>query len=89
MKSNYDLAKEVLAGLWGNGVERRERLTNSGYDYTAVQTIVNALVIDGGYIPNEPERQPETKRQGMNTPLEVDYDPSTNDGIVINIIVKR
>lgn len=84
MKSNYDLAKEVISGLWGNGVERRERLTSAGYDYTSVQTIVNAIVKDGYYKPSEQE-----KSQRMNTPLEIDYDPTVNDGIIVNIIVKR
>ena len=36
--------KELLAGQWGNGAERREKLTAAGYDYDAVQRIVNRLV---------------------------------------------
>ena len=44
MKSVADLAAEVLAGMWGNGAERRERLTAAGYDYTAVQAEVNRRV---------------------------------------------
>ena len=43
-KTNTQLAFEVINGLWGNGVERRERLTEAGYDYDAVQTIVNELM---------------------------------------------
>ncbi len=38
------VAKEVIAGAWGNGVERKERLTAAGYDYQAVQDQVNALL---------------------------------------------
>lgn len=41
-KSNEDLATEVIRGDWGNGQERKDRLTNAGYDYSAVQSIVNA-----------------------------------------------
>lgn len=37
------VAKEVLAGEWGNGDERKNRLTAAGYDYTAVQAEVNRL----------------------------------------------
>lgn len=44
MKSVADLAAEVLAGMWGNGAERRERLTAAGYDYAAVQAEVNRRV---------------------------------------------
>lgn len=43
-KSVADLAAEVLAGEWGNGAERRERLTAAGYDYAAVQAEVNRRV---------------------------------------------
>lgn len=43
-KSNEEIAKEVLAGKWGNGAERKSRLTQAGYDYKTVQSIVNKLV---------------------------------------------
>ena len=40
-KSNEDLATEVIRGDWGNGQDRKNRLTAAGYDYGAVQNIVN------------------------------------------------
>ena len=40
-KSNEELANEVIAGKWGNGEDRRNRLTQAGYNYDAVQSIVN------------------------------------------------
>lgn len=43
-KSVAAVAKEVVAGAWGNGTERKERLTAAGYDYQAVQSQVNALL---------------------------------------------
>ena len=43
-KSVEELAREVLAGAWGNGGERKKRLTEAGYDYAAVQRRVNELV---------------------------------------------
>lgn len=43
-KSNEQIAKEVIAGVWGNGAERKKRLTNAGYDYNAIQQIVNQLL---------------------------------------------
>lgn len=43
-KTNAELADEVIAGKWGNGNERKQRLTAAGYDYNAVQAIVNKLV---------------------------------------------
>lgn len=43
-KSIDELAKEVLAGKWGNGNDRKNALTNAGYNYSAVQARVNELV---------------------------------------------
>lgn len=43
-KTIAELAKEVIAGKWGNGQDRKNRLTAAGYDYTAVQNKVNELL---------------------------------------------
>lgn len=43
-KTVQDVAKEVVAGLWGNGSERRRKLTAAGYDYDTVQTAVNEYI---------------------------------------------
>ena len=43
-KTIEDIAKEVIAGKWGNGRERKERLTAAGYDYNKVQAKVNELM---------------------------------------------
>lgn len=40
-KSTEELAKEVIAGRWGNGDERKKRLREAGYDYSAIQKMVN------------------------------------------------
>ena len=80
LKSNQVIAREVLDGKWGNGAERRERLIKAGYNYDKVQSIVNALV----YGDPIPEEQPTEEK---HKPLEIDYDPQLNEGIIINIIV--
>lgn len=41
LKSNETIAQEVINGAWGNGQERKDKLTAAGYDYSAVQEIVN------------------------------------------------
>lgn len=46
-KSVTEIAKEVLAGKWGNGDERKAALKNAGYDYNAVQAKVNELAKGG------------------------------------------
>lgn len=45
-KTNEELAEEVIAGRWGVGVERKKNLTEAGYDYAAIQAIVNDKLID-------------------------------------------
>ena len=43
-KSNEEIAKEVVAGKWGNGNARKTALTKAGYDYKTIQTLVNKLL---------------------------------------------
>ena len=40
-KTNDEIAEEVIIGIWGNGEERKQRLEEAGYDYDAIQEIVN------------------------------------------------
>lgn len=43
-KSNEEIAKEVIAGKWGNGEGRKNKLTAAGYDYRTIQDIVNEML---------------------------------------------
>lgn len=43
-KSVNEIAKEVIAGNWGNGDERKKRLAAAGYSYDQVQAEVNRLL---------------------------------------------
>lgn len=43
-KSITTLAREVIAGKWGNGPTRKNRLKKAGYSYSAVQRKVNELL---------------------------------------------
>lgn len=45
-KSNEVIAQEVINGAWGNGEDRKKRLTDAGYNYTVVQAIVNKKMAD-------------------------------------------
>ena len=63
MSRDLAAAYDVMAGKYGNGEERRQRLIAAGYDYYAVQHLVNGLakgydqvareVIAGRYGNNE------------------------------------
>ncbi|MBQ1535824.1 MAG: 1,4-beta-N-acetylmuramidase, partial [Ruminococcus sp.] len=43
-KTVEQIARDVIAGDWGAGEERRKRLTAAGYDYDAVQNKVNEIL---------------------------------------------
>lgn len=49
-KSNEEIANEVINGLWGNGEDRLNRLTQAGYDYNTIQAIVNSKLINNNII---------------------------------------
>lgn len=49
-KDNTTIAREVLAGKWGNGNDRKNRLQAAGYNYNAIQAEVNRLM-GGGSAP--------------------------------------
>lgn len=52
-KSNEQVASEVLAGQWGNGDERRNKLAAAGYNPDVIQSIVNARLGGGGAAPKK------------------------------------
>ena len=66
-KSIEEIAKEVIAGKWGNGSERRTRLQAAGYAYSTVQDKVNELMAaaSGGSstpaAPAKPAEEPAKK----------------------------
>ena len=43
-KSVDELAREVIAGKWGNGSDREKALTEAGYNYQEVQDKVNEIL---------------------------------------------
>lgn len=43
-KTNLEIAKEVIAGKWGDGNSRKTALIKAGYDYKAIQSLVNEMI---------------------------------------------
>lgn len=43
-KTVDEVAREVIKGMWGNGADRKAKLTAAGYDYAKVQQRVNELL---------------------------------------------
>ena len=78
-KTNQQIALEIIAGHWGNGIERRQKLEAAGYSYAAVQSIVNA-VMAGAQIPEE---KPE--KTAPENLLRVDLDMTKYDGLEVYV----
>lgn len=38
------IAREAIAGAWGNGEDRKKKITAAGYDYNAVQAKINEIL---------------------------------------------
>ena len=75
-RRNYKAALDVIAGKYGNNAERYQALSAAGYDYAAVQTLVNAIIYEGFTIPDE---------EAENL-LTVEVDLSQYDGITLKFI---
>lgn len=43
-KSEDEIVKEIMEGLWGNGEERKQKLQNAGYEYNSIQSKVNEFI---------------------------------------------
>lgn len=83
MKTNQQVAVEVILGKWGNGADRRKRLTSAGYNFESVQSIVNALCAGNfSYFTLEPEQVCVTGNEVM----EVEIDLSQYKGLNITFI---
>ena len=50
---NFMAALDVINGKYGNGEERVKQLAAAGYDYAAVQTLVNGLAKGYGKVARE------------------------------------
>lgn len=63
-KSVETLAREVIAGMWGSGQTRKDKLTAAGYDYATVQAKVNEILNGSATTAKDPEQE-----QDQNQPV--------------------
>ena len=80
MKTNEEVAREVIDGKWGNGDERIVKLTNAGYNASAIQRIVNQMLKDS-MVTDEPEVKENTKQI-----LEVTVDLKKYGALILNFM---
>ncbi len=67
-KTIEQIAQEVLAGKWGNGDTRKQKLKDAGYDYNVIQAKVNELC-GGKSKPTATKPKPVTpKKQTVTLP---------------------
>ena len=78
MKTNEEVAREVIDGKWGNGDERIVKLTNAGYNASVVQRIVNQMLKDSMVID-----EPDVKENAKQI-LEVTVDLKKYGALILN-----
>lgn len=80
-KSTTDLAKEVIKGNWGNGNERKTKLTNAGYNYAEVQAEVNRMLKGGSSTTTTTTDTPKATNTNNtnNTPKTPEIKGADND----------
>ncbi len=79
-KTDEEIAKEVIEGKWGVDDDRIVRLTNAGYNASAVQRIVNSMLKEQ-MVTDEPEIGDKPKQI-----LEVTIDLKKYGALVINLV---
>lgn len=79
-KTDEEIAKEVIEGKWGVDDDRIVRLTNAGYNASAVQRIVNRMLKEQ-MVTDEPAIGDEPKQI-----LEVTIDLKKYGALVINLV---
>lgn len=64
-KTVEEIAREVIAGKWGIGKERQQKLHAAGYDYVYVQATVNAM-LTGKQPAQKPVQQPAATTKSID-----------------------
>lgn len=83
-KSIEEVAREVISGKWGNNPERKQRLTEEGYDYNAVQAEVNRILKSSTTEQNN-DKQKYRVKTNTGKPLRLRAKPSTNSRVLDKI----
>ena len=70
LKPNEEIAAEVWQNKWGNGQDRINRLTSAGYDWKAIQALIDKGVGKPVEKPVEAPKQPEAPKVEETKPVE-------------------
>lgn len=87
-KNITTVAREVIAGVWGTGSERKKALEAKGYNYAEVQKKVNEILNGGAVKTNnvvQDQNQPVSKKvtatckaKGYNSSISGEYKTTNN-----------
>ncbi len=80
MKTEREIALEVIEGKWGVDDDRIVRLTNAGYNASSVQKVVNNM-FKNAIVSDEPKVTNEQKQI-----MEVDLDLKKYGALIINFV---
>lgn len=80
VKTEREIALEVIEGKWGVDDDRIVRLTNAGYNASSVQKVVNNM-LKNAIVADEPKVANEQKQI-----MEVDLDLKKYGALIINFV---
>lgn len=80
MKTEREIALEVIEGKWGVDDDRIVRLTNAGYNASSVQKVVNNM-LKNAIVADEPKVTNAQKQI-----MEVDLDLKKYGALIINFV---
>jgi len=80
VKTEREIALEVIEGKWGVDDDRIVRLTNAGYNASSVQKVVNNM-FKNAIVSDEPKVTNEQKQI-----MEVDLDLKKYGALIINFV---
>lgn len=80
VKTEREVALEVIEGKWGVDDDRIVRLTNAGYNASSVQKVVNNM-LKNSIVADEPKVTNEQKQI-----MEVDLDLKKYGALIINFV---
>ena len=76
------IAKQVINGEWGVGATRRAKLTEAGYNYREVQSIVNRILAGETVVETTPKTTTPKPKQPTQTPSQPKNTTSTQTSLV-------
>jgi|GEM_PF-4437816 len=76
------IAKQVINGEWGVGSTRRTKLTEAGYNYREVQSVVNRILAGETVVETTPTTPTPKPKQPTQTPSQPKNTKSTQTSLV-------